>query len=179
MSLLFAALISLAQASSSERPPPTDFTGLPATAAARPAGANDQPHPVEARLLSEQSTVAPGGKVRLGVHLTQDPEWHTYWRTPGDIGLPTTIRWTLPEGATAGPQVFPIPVRYEQDGMVSYGYDHEVLHTAWIELPSTLKPGKVTIEADVDWLVCKTSCIPGAVHLSLPLDVGAAPVDSK
>ena len=125
--------------------PQVDLSGLPATARARPAGQGDKPHPVEAFLLSEASTLTPGGTVRLGVLLKQDPDWHTYWRTPGDIGLPTTIRWTLPDGATAGPQVFPIPVRYEQDGMVSYGYDHQVLHTAWIQLPPSL-PAKDTVK---------------------------------
>lgn len=155
-------------------PPKADLGGVPASAIVRPKGTPDKPHPVEARLLSEQSVVKAGSTVRVGLHLAQDPEWHTYWKTPGDIGLPTTISWTLPPGITAEPHIYPIPVRFEAEGMVSYGYDREVLHVAYLKLPADLKPGPITIEADADWLVCKTSCIPGNVHLATTLTVGPA-----
>ena len=46
---------------------------------------------VKAELISQATSVQPGSSIRLGVLLTQEPGWHTYWKTPGDTGLPTTI----------------------------------------------------------------------------------------
>jgi thiol:disulfide interchange protein DsbD len=173
--LIVASFGGVAFASGSAGPPPpkVDFSKLEASAAVRPPGQEDKQHPVIARLLSEAAPAKAGAPFKLGVHLQQDPEWHTYWKTPGDIGLATKITWKLPDGATAGPQVFPVPVRYDAEGMVSWGYDNEVLHTSLITLPAGLPAGPVTIEADVEWLVCKTSCIPGSAHLATTLQVAA------
>ncbi|HMV68633.1 MAG TPA: protein-disulfide reductase DsbD family protein, partial [Myxococcota bacterium] len=154
--------------------PGADFSKLEASARATPPAAGDKAHPVVARLLFDQAEATAGGTVKVGVHLEQAPEWHTYWKSPGDIGLPTTIAWKLPDGFEAGPQLFPVPERYDAEGLVSYGYHPEVLHMAELRIPAGAAPGPVTVEADVDWLVCKTSCIPGHVHLAGTLTIGAA-----
>src|SRR5262249_23426136 len=46
---------------------------------------------------------AAGAENYIGIRLEMIPEWHTYWRFPGDSGLPTEITWHLPEGWSAGP----------------------------------------------------------------------------
>ena len=46
--------------------------------------------------------VAPGKPVWLGLAIDHQPHWHTYWKNPGDSGLPTTLQWQLPAGVTAG-----------------------------------------------------------------------------
>ncbi|MEQ1566075.1 MAG: thioredoxin family protein [Myxococcota bacterium] len=171
------ASIAIASGTSSPPPPPpppVDFSGLPASAAARGPESNGKPHPVLARLLID-GPVAPGQTVRVGVHLTQDEGWHTYWKSPGDIGQPTEAAFALLGGpAQATPLAFPIPQRFEQDGMVSFGYDREVLLSTVLTVPATAPAGPTALSADVNWLVCLTSCIPGSVHLEAPLVVGAA-----
>lgn len=142
-------------------PPAVDVQALPDTARVRPPMPQDERHPVEARLLVGDATAAPGEVVRIGVHLAHDPSWHTYWRDPGDIGLPTVIDWSLPPGSEQAPRVWPVPQRFEYEGIVSYGYDREVLHAFDVRLPENLTPGKVPIEAKVSWLACKEACIPG------------------
>jgi thiol:disulfide interchange protein DsbD len=144
---------------------------------ARPPGA-DAPHPVTARLLADADVVAPGSTVTLGVHLTQDKDWHTYWKTPGEVGQPTQLTWKLPEGAQLGPMRSPRPERFVASDLVSFGYDKAVLHTATVTVPAGTAPGPWPISVGVDWLVCKTSCIPGHVDLSLTLSVGPAAVPS-
>ena len=67
---------------------------------------------VKAELISQTTSVQPGSSIRLGVLLTQEPGWHTYWKTPGDTGLPTTIDWSLPEGWKAGSIQWPTPKLY-------------------------------------------------------------------
>ncbi|MCB9664867.1 MAG: thioredoxin family protein [Alphaproteobacteria bacterium] len=147
----------------------------------RPPSMGDDPHPVEARLLLDHAVAVAGGTVRVGVQLLQDPHWHTYWRFPGDVGQATQITLTLPDGAVVGERRWPVPERFVQpveDGspdLVSYGYDDQVLHTLPVTLPADLAPGTYPVEAEVSWLVCKTSCIPGSATLRTQLDVGTAP----
>ncbi|MEQ1504676.1 MAG: protein-disulfide reductase DsbD domain-containing protein [Myxococcota bacterium] len=153
--------------------PAIDLSAVPASAAKRGPDHAGKPHPVLARLLTDQSRVAPGSTVRIGIHLAQEPGWHTYWKSPGDIGQPTEVTWVPPAGATATPIGFPVPERFEQDDLVSFGYDREVLLPAVLTVPDTAALGVQTLAADVSWLVCNTSCIPGSAHLELPLEIAA------
>ncbi|MCB9679176.1 MAG: thioredoxin family protein [Alphaproteobacteria bacterium] len=153
-------------------PPAADFSTLPATADVQPKNPDGKDHPVHARLIADRTAVAPGETIRVGLHLKQQHEWHTYWKSPGDIGLPTNITWSLPDGATAKPYQYPVPQRFEAEDLVSFGYDDQVLLFSEITIPAGAKPGPATIAATADWLVCKTSCIPGQVELSLPVTIG-------
>ena len=51
---------------------------------------------VEAELVAERSALVPGEPLTVALRLTMDRGWHTYWRNPGDSGLPTTLEWKLP-----------------------------------------------------------------------------------
>ena len=112
--------------------------------------------------------MAPGGTFRLGVHLEQRENWHTYWKSPGDIGLPTSIDWGVPGGATTGPMDFPVPQRFDQEGIISYGYDGAVLFFTEVTVPAGAATGPTTLTAQASWLVCEVVCIPGGASLSLP-----------
>ncbi len=171
---------ALAHAAGTASPPPptppkVDFASLPDTASIRPMNADDKPHQVHARLLTDVDSAKPGQTIRVGLHMTQDKDWHTYWKSPGDIGLPTDITWQLPDGATAGPYAYPVPQRFEYEGIVSFGYDHEVLLYSEVTLPTEGLGDSVTLGASAAWLVCESSCIPGSVELSfdLPIDPAA------
>lgn len=169
---------ALASGVSSPPPPPppaVDFGALPATATGRGPDHNGKPHPVTARLLVDGDHARPGDTVRVGIHLTQEDGWHTYWKSPGDIGQPTEVAWTALDGATVGPLAFPVPQRFEQDGQISFGYADQVLLSAELTVPANAPAGPSTLGADVNWLVCFTSCIPGSTHLEVPLVVGPEP----
>lgn len=174
--MMFAFLTAAALASGTATPKPpappsVDFSVLPPGARLQPPS-GDKPHPVVAHLLADRDSVAPGGSVRVGVVLEQQPGWHTYWRSPGDIGQPTVIEWKLPDGAEAGPYTYPVPQRFELEGIVSFGYEDQVSLYSTITLPADLAPGTATIGAHLEWLVCQESCIPGRGDVSLPLVVG-------
>ena len=57
---------------------------------------------VKARLISEVNSIQPGKSFWVAVCLTMDKNWHIYWKNPGDAGLSTKIKWTLPEGFKGG-----------------------------------------------------------------------------
>jgi len=167
-----------AWASDGASPPPppapaVSFSDLPETAAFRGTQPDGSPHPVLARLLLDREALVPGGKARIGVHLTQDEDWHTYWKSPGEVGKPTDILWTTPAGVEVSSHEYPVPQRFEAEGLVSFGYDKEVLLTSEITVPEDVEPGEVSIVAEADWLVCKTSCIPGRARLELPVSIVA------
>lgn len=170
-----ALLLLTLAAQAREVAPAVDFSQLPASAARRGPDNAGKPHPVLARLLTDADALPPGGKARVGVLLVQDQGWHTYWKSPGDIGLPTTIAWQAPAGVSIAPHAFPLPERFDQDGQVSYGYEHQVLLISEVTVAPDAPAGRHTLSADVDWLVCLTSCIPGKAHLELPIQVAAGP----
>lgn len=175
--MMFALFTTLALASGTATPKPpappaVDLSVLPASARVQPPS-GDKPHPVVAHLVADRASVAPGGSVRVGVVLAQQEGWHTYWRSPGDIGQPTVITWQLPDGTEVVPYVYPVPQRFELEGIVSFGYEDRSVLYSTLALPADLAPGTTTIGAHVEWLVCQESCIPGRADLSLPLTVGA------
>ena len=125
-------------------------------------GALDDGEPrVEARLLVHPDR-SDATTLRAGVLITPDPGWHLYWKNPGDTGLPTQLAW---RGGEAGPLRWPAPSAFDEDGLVTYGYEGTVL------LSSEIRPaaGAETLAVDVDVLVCRHSCIPAKLSLERPL----------
>lgn len=127
---------------------------------------------VEAELLSEAASIAPGTPFWVGVSMKHDPHWHTYWLNPADSGLETEIEWHLPEGFTAGAIQWPYPQRIVLEPLVSFGYERDVLLMVEITPPDDLPVGELMeIKATVNWLECKELCMPGSAELSLRLPV--------
>jgi thiol:disulfide interchange protein DsbD len=135
---------------------------------------------VRAELISEVSEVKPGEPFWVGLRQTIRPKWHTYWKNPGESGLPTEISWTLPEGAKADPIVWPAPHLFDIGGVINYGFKDEALLLVRITPPADAS-GKLTLQADANWLVCEDVCIPEEGRLTLDLPVGAAakPADAN
>jgi len=134
------------------------------------------PGPVKAQhltaeLVSLSPDIAPGGTLQVGLVLTLEEHWHVYWINAGDSGEPPKITWTLPEGITAGPMLFPIPSRLPLGPLMDFGYEDEVAFPVQLTAASSLKPGPTHIDAKVTYLVCREVCIPGKAHLGLNLNV--------
>ncbi|MFV0416737.1 MAG: protein-disulfide reductase DsbD family protein [Chthoniobacterales bacterium] len=123
-------------------------------------------------LISSRDAAVPGKPLQVGILLKMAPKWHTYWINPGDAGMATTVKWTLPEGFGAGSLDFPIPQRATEPGDIRvYSYSDEVLLLTTISVPQKISSKEVILKADVDWLVCEKICIPGATELELKLPV--------
>ncbi len=116
----------------------------------------------------------PGKKVWLGLQLTHQPQWHTYWKNPGDSGLPITLQWTLPAGLAAGAILWPIPTKIPVGNLANYGFEGTVL----LPVPLTVGPdfraalpnADIEIALKASWLVCRQECVPqeGEFVLHLP-----------
>jgi thiol:disulfide interchange protein DsbD len=127
---------------------------------------------VTAELVADEASLVPGTTATLALRLAIEPGWHTYWRNPGESGLPTTLAWHLPEGYTAGDIAWPAPRALPAGPLVNYGYEGEVFHLVPLRVPANAQPGtKATLAARADWLVCKETCIPEGADLALEVPI--------
>jgi len=131
---------------------------------------------VHAELLAHAPDGAdPGKTVWVGLQLTHQSEWHTYWKNSGDSGLPTTLQWTLPPGVTAGEIAWPLPQKILIGNLANYGFEGTVLLAVPLTITPAFKPlvpgGDIEIKLKANWLVCRHECIPedGEFALRLPV----------
>ncbi len=130
-----------------------------ATASAQLESVGDGgPGPVKAQhltaeLVSLAPSVAPGSSVEVGLVLSLEEHWHVYWVNAGDSGEPPAVKWTLPEGVTAGPVQFPVPSRLPLGPLMDFGYEDNTAFPVKISVASTVKPGPIHLDARITWLV--------------------------
>lgn len=124
----------------------------------------------EVELIAQDTSARPGSETLVALWFKPDPDWHLYWRNPGDSGMAPDIRWELPEGVTAGEVRWPYPRLIPLEPLASYGYEEAFA----LVVPMKIGPeaeGNVTLKARVEWLACKVDCIPGEAELELTLPV--------
>jgi len=127
---------------------------------------------VQAELVSERTALIPGKPITVALRLKMAEGWHTYWRNPGDSGLPTTIAWKLPEGVGVGALQWPAPRALPTGPLVNYGYEGEVLLLTGLTVARDASVGAIyKLAAHADWLVCKEICIPEGADLDVELPV--------
>ena len=150
---------------------------LPFAAAAQtPAKSVVTTERVRAELIAHAPDgVVPGKQVWVGLQLTHQPEWHTYWKNSGDSGLPTQMQWTLPAGVVAGDIAWPVPRKIPIGNLANYGYEGTVLLPVPLTITPEFKPsllaGDLDVKLKAQWLVCRTECIPedGDLVLKIPV----------
>ena len=122
-----------------------------------------------ARLITAGNAGAHG--IELGVQIELQPGWETYWRSPGDAGLPPAFDWTSSENATGFAVRWPLPERIERYGMVTWGYLEEVVFPVTVETPDPALPSRVRLR--LTYAACAEVCVLNDAEFVL--DVEAAP----
>ncbi len=118
--------------------------------------------------------VKPGAKLQLGLQFKHQPHWHSYWKNPGDSGLPTSLRWELPSGWTPGEIDWPTPSAFVLDPLVNFGFDGEVLLPVAVELPGEVSGDSFDVKLRARWLVCEEICVPESGQFLLRLSAEPA-----
>lgn len=122
--------------------------------------------------------LAPDSAAWLGLALTHQSGWHTYWKNPGDSGLPTELSWQLPPGVEVGEIAWPVPQRIRVGPLANYGYEGEVLLALPLRISQAASealataPGEaLRVRLHASWLVCRVECIPeeGDFELTVPV----------
>src|SRR5581483_5496834 len=119
-----------------------------------------------------------GETVWAGLEMTMPAPRHTYWRTGGDAGSPTTIEWQLPKGVTAGDIQWPVPNKVvekisEETTLVTYGYSNSVVLLIPLRLDASITAGKLEITGAAHWQECADICVMAHDDVSAPLVVGS------
>ena len=139
---------------------------------------------IKVSLVSERNYLIAGEAASLALRLLPEDGWHTYWKNPGDTGLPTRLAWQLPERFKAGDIEWPIPERIDYEGAINFGYHGETWLPVSLLIPASIDPaalndkGEAVLSVTAKWLVCKDVCIPDSAELQLTLPIlSAAPDD--
>jgi thiol:disulfide interchange protein DsbD len=112
--------------------------------------------------------------VWVGLQIAHQPKWHSYWKNPGDSGLPTRLSWTLPAGVMAGDIAWPTPQKFRLGDLENFGYGDTILLAVPLTITPAFKPSvlnsNLNIALKAEWLVCKDVCVPeeGEFALSIP-----------
>jgi thiol:disulfide interchange protein DsbD len=125
------------------------------------------------RLVSDCTAVVPGSKVTVGLFIEHDPGYHTYWRSPGMVGMATALHWKLPEGARAGDIIWPGPMRTKMAGITAWGYEEDTCLLTEIKVPTGFQEPDFRVEVEAAWMCCARTCHPGFEKLELAIPVGS------
>jgi DsbC/DsbD-like thiol-disulfide interchange protein len=124
------------------------------------------------RLISGKPDI--DGKLTLvaGVQLRMDPGWKTYWRNPGDAGVPPAFDWSGSTNLKEARVLYPAPRRLAEANGTAIGYDDEVIFPTEITPEHEGEP--VELKLAFEYGLCKDLCIPNDVKLELtiPADQG-------
>jgi suppressor for copper-sensitivity B len=133
-----------------------------------PAGAEE----AKVRLIPAWTAVGESATVELGVHIQLAPGWKTYWRDPGEAGVPPAFDWTGSRNVAGAEIAFPAPKRFESYGSESFGYAGEVVLPVSVALEAAGLAAEVRLT--LDYAVCKEICLPVRAELALALPAGPA-----
>jgi DsbC/DsbD-like thiol-disulfide interchange protein len=133
---------------------------------------------VTASLVADTTAIVPGVPFTVAVKLEIPSGYYTYYRSPGDFGLPTKVAFSAPAGFQVGPVRFPGPEIKREDlaGKVSaiYTYHHSTMILSEIRPPENVSTGEsITITAQVSYQYCQDSGLcyppkPTTLKLSIP-----------
>jgi len=121
-----------------------------------------------ARAAKSQARLIAGGGGLAGFEISLDPGAITYWRDPGDAGLPPTLDFSASDNVASVEPLFPAPKRiHEADGGEAFGYDRGVVLPLRVAPRDPAKPATLRLKAD--FAVCEKVCLPARAHLELSL----------
>src|SRR5436190_21090481 len=129
-----------------------------------------------ARLIAGLQTAA-GAPMRAGIEIRLKPGWHTYWRYPGDAGVPPQFDFKASQNVKQVEVLWPAPERLaEVGGLTVIGYAHDLI------LPLRIVPQDrakaVVLRVKLDYAVCEKLCVPAAAKSELALRGGPASQDA-
>jgi DsbC/DsbD-like thiol-disulfide interchange protein len=123
------------------------------------------------------AALLPGWQTDSGSHmaalqLSLAPGWKTYWRSPGEAGLPPLFNWSGSENVKSVGIHWPAPSVFHTNGMQSIGYYDGVVFPLEVTAIDPSKP--VLLRAEVEIGICRDICLPATLHLSTDLTAPGA-----
>lgn len=119
------------------------------------------------RIVSASNYLSDSGNTLIGVQIRLQPGWKTYWRTPGEAGVPTQFDWSASKNVSGHEVIWPTPQRFSEYEMETFGYDREVIFPVYVTPGEGSDP--VDVRLKLNYGVCKNICIPMESQLQLTL----------
>ena len=114
--------------------------------------------------------------VRAGIEIRLKPGWHTYWRYPGDAGVPPRFDFQGSQNVKSVDVRFPAPKRLPEGGMTAIGYDGDVILPLTIVAQDAGRP--VLLRLKLDYAVCEKLCVPADGKAELTLGIGPSTMEA-
>lgn len=130
------------------------------------------------RMVSEYQTINGNYPFWLLIEFKIQPQWHSYWRNPGDSGLAPNFALNMPEGFQASAVQWPAPQRIPTGAYINYGYFNQAYHLIKVQPSATIRAPIIPIELEASWLICEKECIPEKALLTLNLQKGSRNIPS-
>src|ERR1700691_4247582 len=142
----------------------------PTLARAQDASAWDKQRNSEARLIAGTAVkTADATYLRAGLELRLDPGWKTYWRDPGDSGVPPTFDFSGSDNVKSVAVLWPAPERFSDGaGGHSIGYVDHVILPLQVTPQDAAKPSALNLK--LGYAICGNLCVPVESDLKLPLN---------
>jgi DsbC/DsbD-like thiol-disulfide interchange protein len=123
--------------------------------------------------LKSQARLIADGTGQAGFQIELAAGANTYWRDPGDAGVPPTFDFSRSTNVASAVVDFPAPERIaESDGSEAFGYERGVVFPIRVKAADPAKP--VTLALDANYAVCEKICLPARAAVSLSLAKGVA-----
>lgn len=135
---------------------------------ARPAEARSQADVVQADILPGWQQADGSRMTALRIDLAQG--WKTYWRAPGDAGIPPSFDWSGSENLRGLRYHWPRPVVFDTNGMQTIGYRNQLVLPIEITPRDPAEP--VILRGRVEIGVCNEICVPAELEISARLEGG-------
>lgn len=122
-----------------------------------------------------QGWVRPDGNRVAGIRMTIAPGWKTYWRAPGDLGIPPTFDWSGSSNLSGVVIEWPTPTVFREKNLTTIGYKDQIILPIVINVPQ--KGAPVMLDTKIELGVCSDICVPAELHLKGLLDTDATRAD--
>lgn len=153
----------------------TRFCALAVFGLTSPAIAQVPDNVVEGDLLTGWR--GADGTHTAALRLRLAPGWKTYWRTPGDGGIPPRFDWATSENISSVSMHWPTPQVFWQNGMRSIGYDEALILPLRFRTDDPEAP--IVIDGTVEIGVCEEVCVPVMLEIGGVLPADAATRDGR
>jgi DsbC/DsbD-like thiol-disulfide interchange protein len=111
-----------------------------------------------------------------GIEIKLKPGWHTYWRYPGDSGVPPRFSFPGSDNVAAVKVLYPAPQAISDETGTTIGYTDRVIFPLRVTPREKGKP--VTLHLKTDYAVCEKLCLPVEAKATLLLPGGSAETDA-
>ena len=148
---------------------------LALTAAAPVSAASPWVTAPQSRARFIDGGTAPDGTRRAGIEIELQPSAHTYWRSPGDSGVPPELSTDMSGNLANATLLYPAPTAIAEAGVTIYGYLGRVVFPIVVRPSDPARP--VDLAIDLAYATCADICVPGRLQAKLTLGSAPAPAD--